>query len=233
MTRDFETEWREVRLQVLAFCRCLTGDADIAQDVFQEVAIRAWRGYPSFRRDSKFLTWVLQIAKREITRVMSKPGGKEVPVEDEPVAPPTSVHEATHFPSTHWVVKATQAALAGGELTANEGRIIFARLAQPEASWRQLSEIYSEQADCVEDFDIAAMHAVEPGTIMVSGTRPLYAPANNPTTRASPELSQGRGCTARASRQSRGHMATRRRQGTPRRLIAIETVTGPVDLVVL
>jgi hypothetical protein len=36
-----------------------------------------------------------------------------------------------------------------------------------EGNVRVTGEIYSEQADCAEDFDIAATAAVEPGTVMV------------------------------------------------------------------
>jgi RNA polymerase sigma-70 factor (ECF subfamily) len=42
-------------------CR-LTDDRDLAEEIAQEAFVRAYRGLPSFRGDSSFSTWVVQIA---------------------------------------------------------------------------------------------------------------------------------------------------------------------------
>ncbi len=39
----------------------LVGDRDLAADVAQEALLRAWRGLPAFRGDSRFSTWLYRI----------------------------------------------------------------------------------------------------------------------------------------------------------------------------
>lgn len=46
--------------------------ADLVQDVVQETLLRALRGLPGFRGDSKLSTWVYRIAYRECIRARDK-----------------------------------------------------------------------------------------------------------------------------------------------------------------
>lgn len=46
--------------------------ADLVQDVVQETLVRALRGLPRFRGDSKLSTWVYRIAFRECVRMRDK-----------------------------------------------------------------------------------------------------------------------------------------------------------------
>ena len=47
---------------ILALAFDLVGNADDAQDVFQEALLAAYRGLPRFRMDSGFATWLYRIA---------------------------------------------------------------------------------------------------------------------------------------------------------------------------
>jgi RNA polymerase sigma-70 factor (ECF subfamily) len=49
--------------RVVAWCYRLTGDRDRAPDLAQEVFIKAYSGLHTFRRDSKFTTWLYSIAR--------------------------------------------------------------------------------------------------------------------------------------------------------------------------
>src|SRR5579872_9463 len=72
MTDDFETNWRRARQQVQLYCYRAAGNRDDGEDIFQQAAVRAWRGYASFRGDCAFVSWAIAIAKREVARVMGR-----------------------------------------------------------------------------------------------------------------------------------------------------------------
>jgi hypothetical protein len=65
----FETAWRLVRGQVTAMCRAQAGYGLDADELYQRVMIRAWRGHDGFRGESSYLTWVRQIIIREASRM--------------------------------------------------------------------------------------------------------------------------------------------------------------------
>ncbi|MFC3199552.1 RNA polymerase sigma factor [Parapedobacter deserti] len=43
-------------------CRVYESDADIRQDMFQEIVLQAWSAYPRYRRAAAFSTWLYRIA---------------------------------------------------------------------------------------------------------------------------------------------------------------------------
>lgn len=47
---------------VYKVCNMYCKDADDREDLFQEIVLQAWRGAERFRGDSKFSTWLYQIA---------------------------------------------------------------------------------------------------------------------------------------------------------------------------
>lgn len=65
---DFESLFVEDRQVLLSFCRIHTDNLQHAEDLFQIVALKAWRGFKSFRRECKFRTWLMKIAQREAAR---------------------------------------------------------------------------------------------------------------------------------------------------------------------
>jgi len=59
--RPFEELVRRHEQKVLANCRYLTGSADDAEDLAQEVFVKAYFGLRRFRGESRFGTWVQRI----------------------------------------------------------------------------------------------------------------------------------------------------------------------------
>jgi RNA polymerase sigma-70 factor (ECF subfamily) len=70
----------------------LLGDRAEAEDVAQEVMLRAWQGITSFRRQSSYFTWLYRIAVNEANRALDKrarrPAG--VPIGTRELDLPTS-----------------------------------------------------------------------------------------------------------------------------------------------
>ncbi len=60
--RAFEALYREHFKKVFALCRRLSGDTTLAEDLTQEVFVRAWKGLPTFRGDAAFATWIHTVA---------------------------------------------------------------------------------------------------------------------------------------------------------------------------
>ncbi|MGC4043144.1 MAG: sigma-70 family RNA polymerase sigma factor [Armatimonas sp.] len=57
----FEGVWQVERPRVLALAARLTGSPDDAEDVAQEVAVRALRGWDTFRGEANVRTWLYRI----------------------------------------------------------------------------------------------------------------------------------------------------------------------------
>jgi RNA polymerase sigma-70 factor (ECF subfamily) len=55
--------FRRHRARVVAWCHRLTGDRDRAPDLAQDVFVKAYTSLHTFRRDSKFTTWLYVIAR--------------------------------------------------------------------------------------------------------------------------------------------------------------------------
>ncbi len=60
--RAFETLYRENVGRVYALCLRMSGDADRAEELTQDVFVRAWSRLSSFRGDAAFGTWLHRIA---------------------------------------------------------------------------------------------------------------------------------------------------------------------------
>jgi len=60
--RAFEALYRQHVGAVNALCLRLSGDVTIAEDVTQEVFVRAWRKLDSFRGDAPFGAWLRRLA---------------------------------------------------------------------------------------------------------------------------------------------------------------------------
>jgi len=55
--------FRRHQTKVAAWCYQITGDVNSAADLAQEVFLKAFQGLQSFRRGSKFTTWLYSIAR--------------------------------------------------------------------------------------------------------------------------------------------------------------------------
>ena len=64
------------------------GDSDDVEDVVQMVYVKVYRGLDRFRGDSKFSTWLYQIARNEAINAVKKRRLDTIPVEDLVVAAP-------------------------------------------------------------------------------------------------------------------------------------------------
>lgn len=60
--RAFEALYRQTVGRVYAVCLRIAADRGRAEDLTQEVFVRAWRNLRSFREDSAFPTWLHRIA---------------------------------------------------------------------------------------------------------------------------------------------------------------------------
>lgn len=64
MTREekFAGMVREQKQTIYTVCYMFSDDKDQVNDLFQEVLINLWKGYDSFRNESKVSTWVWRVA---------------------------------------------------------------------------------------------------------------------------------------------------------------------------
>ncbi len=67
----------------------LLGDRAAADEVAQEVMLRAWRGIGRFRGSSSFFTWLYRIAVNEASRALARRSRQPatVPIDDAPQLP--------------------------------------------------------------------------------------------------------------------------------------------------
>ena len=119
-------------------------------EVFQRVAIRAWRGFPTFQGEAPFLRWVLTIVRRETLRLQGSQSTRrhrEISLDDlvetRPYALPRTPAPDEGGESVLPVVpellpELVRAAVASGALTPSEATVVLTRLAHPEQSWDTL-----------------------------------------------------------------------------------------------
>jgi RNA polymerase sigma factor (sigma-70 family) len=109
-----------------------------AEDLMQAVAVRAWRGFGSFRRESAFATWVLAIARREAASAAARAHRRAWPVgelsEQSTAGPPD---EADHVLAPGAMITALADALRVRAISAAQHDVIFARLVRPTLSWEE------------------------------------------------------------------------------------------------
>jgi DNA-directed RNA polymerase specialized sigma24 family protein len=152
----FEDAWHPVAGQVAAMCRAQAGGRD-ADELYQRVMIRAWRGHDGFRGDSAYLTWVRQIIIREAGRLAA---AREAEVRRQvalEAAWTDGADRATDGQdgdgaAVPWIAGAATIAGHGaglpavidqatrtGALSAAEHAVLTARLQHPDDTWEQLA----------------------------------------------------------------------------------------------
>lgn len=152
---DFATAWAGIRSQVAAYCRHTMRDPVDADDLYQRVSIRAWRGHATFQGRSHYLTWVLRIAEREAARLggsLSRTRRREEPYDDREAGASGRAETSEDPPSqpavdASWIRAAASAAADAGAITAVEHQIVLARLERPYATWQQIAEHLATSAN--------------------------------------------------------------------------------------
>lgn len=134
----FVQVWKPVSAHVRLWCaRAARGGAD-ADDLYQCVLIRAWRGYPTFRGESSFLTWVMRIAEREASRMAARRRWlrrSEQQFEDEfASSTEPSSSDDSRF-GVDWLRRVADQACAAGAMTNAERDVIVYRLSSPDTHW--------------------------------------------------------------------------------------------------
>jgi RNA polymerase sigma-70 factor (ECF subfamily) len=92
----FEQLYRENVRRVFALCFRLSSDPSLAEELTQDVFVRAWQKLPSFRGDSAFSSWLYPLTvnvalteRRSRLRRTSRVFGTEDPAAfEKPAAPP-------------------------------------------------------------------------------------------------------------------------------------------------
>lgn len=142
MGGSFDEQWAAVRPSLLRHCLRVRHGAHDAEDLLQQVAVRAWRGYSSFRGDCSFLTWTMRIADREVLRMAARAArSREAETRavlersregglDEDGAAIDDL--AGRLPA------AADRAACAGWISPVERDVIRGRLAQPDLSWKEV-----------------------------------------------------------------------------------------------
>jgi RNA polymerase sigma factor (sigma-70 family) len=140
----FSDRWADVSPTLLRHCDRLRRDEGDGEDLLQQVAIRAWRGYPTFRGDCSFLTWVMRIAERESMRMHAR-DQRRLDVEiraalDRERVEPTRRTDDEIRPEIRAsdLLSAIDRAERGGWLRSTEGAVLRARIASPHTVWKEI-----------------------------------------------------------------------------------------------
>lgn len=85
------------KARILMLCRAYAPVRDDLEDCFQEVAVKIWEGYPSFRRDSSEATWIYRVTLNCAINFSRRAGRRpaQVPLLDHDI-----IEETTSDPRT-------------------------------------------------------------------------------------------------------------------------------------
>ncbi len=90
----------EFQSKVLRLAYAMLGDAALAEDLAQEVFVRAWKALPGFRGQSSVSTWIYAIARNAcLTALKAAAGKKESSLEERGIA--RAAEQASRAPSVH------------------------------------------------------------------------------------------------------------------------------------
>ena len=62
LEKEFTNVVRENKATIYTVCYMFSTDKEEVEDLFQEVLIALWRGFESFRGDSKVASWIYRVA---------------------------------------------------------------------------------------------------------------------------------------------------------------------------
>lgn len=75
--RAFEALYRRLVGRIYALCLRMSGDVQRAEELTQDVFVRAWERMESFRGDSKFTTWLHRLAVNVVLQAGRAKGRRE------------------------------------------------------------------------------------------------------------------------------------------------------------
>jgi RNA polymerase sigma-70 factor (ECF subfamily) len=76
-SRAFEALYRRLVGRIYALCLRMSGDTQRAEELTQDVFVRAWERMESFRGDSKFTTWLHRLAVNVVLQAGRAKGRRE------------------------------------------------------------------------------------------------------------------------------------------------------------
>ena len=62
LEREFTRMVKEHRKTIYTVCYFFSKDADEVNDLFQEILINLWKGFPKFRGESSYRTWIWRVS---------------------------------------------------------------------------------------------------------------------------------------------------------------------------
>jgi RNA polymerase sigma-70 factor (ECF subfamily) len=77
----FERVWQEHRPRISLLVARLAGDPQGAEDLTQEVALRAFQGFAAFRGEARVYTWLYRIAVNVVNRHRERRRAEAIPLD--------------------------------------------------------------------------------------------------------------------------------------------------------
>ncbi len=62
LEKEFETVVRQHRSTIYTVCYMFSNDADEVADLFQDILINMWKGFPNFRGESDIRSWIWRVS---------------------------------------------------------------------------------------------------------------------------------------------------------------------------
>jgi RNA polymerase sigma-70 factor (ECF subfamily) len=117
---DVETELGAFRPELLRHCYRMLGSFAEAEDLVQDVLLRAWRARATYAGDAPVVHWLMRIATNACLTALTQRRRRELPQLDrEPVDATTPPQE---LPSSQWITPAPDARLFPSPAAAVETR---------------------------------------------------------------------------------------------------------------
>lgn len=149
--QDFTAALEAVTPTLRRYCRATTRRPQDAEDLFQRVSLRAWRGYATFRGEASFSTWVMKIARNEAARYGSAAQLRQVrepslerleldAADVRSLLAGGSVVSRVTAGAMGSVEQFVGAAVATRHVSEVEARVLLARFTAPQLRWDEIGE---------------------------------------------------------------------------------------------
>jgi Sigma-70 region 2 len=148
---DFAEQWLAAKEAIWKRCLWRTdGHVQDAEDLLQLTAVKAFRGYRSFRGDASFRTWACVIAERvadDAFEVRLRRARREEPLDADRHAPAVAGPDEAVLDGDAWVRAAIAAARSAGALKPAEAGILLDRLNDPDSTWAEFGAKYGKRGE--------------------------------------------------------------------------------------